>query len=565
MKTISFFTNKMLLGIVTVSVAWGFMACSSDDDTAKAPEVIVANENDLIGEPIGLVYTDFITENDVVHNADTTVLTISKALADKKGITNFVNRPMGIWDKKEHLSYLRRATEQRLEGDHYVLKVVRSSIAEVTNGQDIMLSTDIYYNPSAPLSAKRRAAAFNDLEASKYVDDNNVIHPMAIHFLPIPDDGGNDEEVELEGDYEDYQAGSFTIEELYAMGTNGGNNIFDDIWSGIKKVANKVVTVAKAIVNKIDDATSYDVGGTGSKSTDFNVKLKLKKKIACGEDKKDTVGVTFTCPIDFKLGYYISCKAHGSIKTAEIPIPEYFETYIDGALDVQPQLVVGFSKELSLPKDKQRIEFTKFPPISITFSVGPVPVNISVYPKIYMKITASVAGDAYLGMKYHISNDFKAGFKYEKGSGFSGIADGNLKDNKFEFIKPTVDLTLKAGVGIYFGVDVIIEQLAGPTFNIGPQINGQAKLSYAIGGDLNFTADVTAGIGGEAGGTIKIFGFELAQWQAPFTIGPQWSIYKYPTSTRGIWNSYSGNSTNTDLNAGKSYFPVSETAGNSSY
>ena len=560
MKRISFFSEKMLLSIVAVSVGWGFMACSSDDDSVKAPDTIVANENDPIGEPIGLVYTDFITEKDVVHNADTTVLTISKALADKKGITNFVNRPMGIWDKKEHLSYLRRATEQRLEGDHYVLKVVRSSIAEVTNGQDVMLSTDIYYNPTVAISGKTRAASFGDMEAAKYVDDNNVIHPMAIHFLPMPDNGSNDEEVEFEGDYEGYQSGSFTIEELYAMGTDGGNNIFDDIWSGIKKVAKKVVSVAKTVIHKIEDATSYEVSGSGSKSTDFNVKLKLKKKIACGEDKKDTVGITFTCPIDFKLGYYISCKAKGSIKTAEIPIPEYFETYIDGALDVQPQLVVGFSKELSLPKDKQRIEFTKFPPISITFSIGPVPVNISIYPKIYMKITASVAGDAYLGMKYHISNDFKAGFKYEHGSGFSGIADGNLKDNKFEFIKPTLELTLKAGVGLYFGVDVIIEQLAGPTFNIGPQINGQAKLSYEVGKDLKFTADVTAGIGGEAGGTIKIFGFELAQWQAPFTIGPQWPIYKSPSTTRGIWNSYSGNSTTTDLSAGKSYFPVSETA-----
>ena len=82
-----------LLSLLMLGAAAVFTACSDDDDKGD-PNVIKAGENDPLGTPIGLVYTDFITENDVVHNADTTELTISKALADKKGITNFVNRPM---------------------------------------------------------------------------------------------------------------------------------------------------------------------------------------------------------------------------------------------------------------------------------------------------------------------------------------------------------------------------------------------------------------------------------------------------------------------------------------
>ena len=72
-----------------------FTACSSDDDAPeKEPDKPDTGEGIKLGEPIGLVYTDFLTETDVIHNADTTELRISKALADKKGITDFVNRPL---------------------------------------------------------------------------------------------------------------------------------------------------------------------------------------------------------------------------------------------------------------------------------------------------------------------------------------------------------------------------------------------------------------------------------------------------------------------------------------
>ena len=170
-----------------------FTACSSDDDAPeKEPDKPDTGEGIKLGEPIGLVYTDFLTPNDVTHNADTTELRISKALADKKGITNFVNRPMGIWDQKEHRAYLRRATEQRLVDDHYVLKVVRSSVAEVTHGQEMALNTGIYYNPTRMVSRSglTRASEGNP-EADKYIDDNNVIHPAAITVQRRVDDGSN--------------------------------------------------------------------------------------------------------------------------------------------------------------------------------------------------------------------------------------------------------------------------------------------------------------------------------------------------------------------------------------
>lgn len=93
---------------------------------------------------------------------------------------------MGIWDAKEDAAYLRRATEQRLVGDRYILKVVRSNIAEVIGNQDVTLNTRIYFNRNA--SATRSGGM--EMPGAKYIDGQNVIHPAAITFITPSDENG---------------------------------------------------------------------------------------------------------------------------------------------------------------------------------------------------------------------------------------------------------------------------------------------------------------------------------------------------------------------------------------
>lgn len=531
-----------------------FTACSDDDDAPeKDPTLIVAGDDDPLGEPIGLKYFDFLAEDDVIHNADTTQLTISKALADSMGITNFVNRPMGVWDKKEHSPYLRRATEQRLVGDRYVLKVVRSSLAEVIGTRDVTLNTGIYYNPAAPLQARTRAAAFGDMEASQYVDDDNVIHPMALTFHGQSDDGSNGES-NWDAPYDLKE--TVTIAELYAYSQDPSNSIFDDIGDWFKDTYKKVATAVEHAVDYIVEKTSYEIDGEKSGSIiHTNTKLSHKQKISCGEDDSDTITINFNCPIQFDLDYTIKAKAKGSIKTVGFPVPSYLETYIDGYLEAIPQATIGFSKEVSLPEDKQRINLVKFTGVEYLFSIGPVPVSIKIVPSVYLKFTASVAGSAYIGISYDIATKFRAGFKYD--GGFSGIGYGQVVKNEFDFLRPTVELEAKAGVGLYFGAEVILEELGGPTFNVGPQVNANAKLKYVFPDDhLDFSAEAKAGIGGEVGGIISVFGFDLAEWKTSFDIGPQWTIFKYPDDGTTDKDNPSGNDY-----SGYNYIPSVGTGG----
>ena len=393
------FLSLLMMATMLVAAAV-FTACSSDDDSPKNdPNVIIAGENDPLGQPIGLVYTDFLTPNDVTHNADTTELSISKALADKKVITNFVNRPMGIWDDQQHRSYLRRATEQRLVGDRYVLKVVRSSryvlkvvrssVAEVTAGQELQLNTKLYYNPGRMVTrGGLTRASQGDPEADKYVDDNNVIHPAAIILCTKPNSSANSADLDLS------QAGSrtITIEDMFNGKTDGANSWLSDLWDDIKE---GVKNAWKAAVN----ATSYDWDDDNTWSLlKSKTTISSDVKFSCGKEPADTITLRLRCPIEFNLDYTLNIRSHGSIETAFAPVPKYLETYVDGYLEVNPQARIGFSKTVTLPKDKERITLFQFSGIGFTFMIGPVPLTIDIDPNVYLKFTSTLKGNAYLGV-----------------------------------------------------------------------------------------------------------------------------------------------------------------------
>ena len=636
------FLSLLLMAAMLATTAV-FTACSSDDDSSKNdPNVIIAGENDPLGKPIGLVYTDFLTPNDVTHNADTTELRISKALADKKGITDFVNRPMGIWDQKEHRAYLRRATEQRLEGDRYVLKVVRSSVAEVINGQEVQLNTHLYYNPTRMVSRGgltrasmgdpeadkyvddnnvihnadttelsiskaladkkgitnfvnrpmgiwddqqhrsylRRAteqrlvgdryvlkvvrssvaevingqevqlnthlyynptrmvtrggltrASQGDPEADKYVDDNNVIHPAAIILCTKPNNGANSEDLDLS------QAGSrtITIEDMFNGKTDGANSWFSDLWDDI-------VDAVEDAWDAIVDATSYDWDPHNNWSLlKSKTTISSDVKFSCGKESADTITLRLRCPIEFNLDYTLNIDSHGSIETAFVPVLDYLETYVEGYLDVNPQARIGFSKTITLPEDKQRIDLFKFSGIGFTFMLGPVPLTVDIDPRVYLKFTSTLKGNAYLGVQYDIATKFKAGFRYSNGS-LSGIAEGEKVKDEFSFINPKAELELKAGMGLFFGCDIVIEKIGGPTFTVGPQVNITGKLSYQMGDDrINASIEGKAGVGGEIGAVLKVFGYQIADWRTYFDIGPQWTIFKYPDDGSGSSGNYDPN------------------------
>jgi hypothetical protein len=516
MTTKNNFANLMLMSIVAITTI-SLTSCKDDsiDDNKKVDEVVTAKEGEMLLEPIGLVYNDFITPYDVtILNADTTEVSVSKALADKMGITNFVNHPMGIWDDKNHDSYLCRATEQRLLSDRYILKVTRSTLAEVLQGRDIVLNTSLYYNPERAMT--RGADNGMSGEAAKYIDENNVVHPAAITIKPEYTAMTRSGESEYE---------TYTVEEI--MGNRSTTRgWFGDAWNWVKKKVNNTV---EYVVEK----TTYTIDGDKKTCPVIRHKSELKKdmKFECGPAEGDSINVNFKCPLQFDLDYTLEIHAKGNISTAMIPKLNYLETYFDGYFAMNPELTLGFSKKVALPKDKQRVNLCKMSGLGMTFMIGIVPVHIDFDPSIYLKFTAELEGSATVGINYDFATKFRAGMKYN--GSWSSISNGEIVKNEFNLIKPNVALEAKAGVGLMFGIDVIIDKIAGPSIAMGPQVNAKASLTYSYwkeGGEWDFKAKATAGCGGEVGAKIKVFGYELAEWKCPFEIGPQKTIFEYPKS-----------------------------------
>ena len=172
--------STLTAGIFSFSFA--LTSCSDDELDNGMVEPISAQQGDYSNyEPYGLTYHNFDSEDDVqILNADTTEIAVKKSLADKLGITNFENHPIGIWDSPSHMAYGRKGLKQELVGDIYIIKVGKVTTAELIGDKAAQISTDLYVNEDAQAVATRAAEDNIPEFAAKYVDENNMVHPARL-------------------------------------------------------------------------------------------------------------------------------------------------------------------------------------------------------------------------------------------------------------------------------------------------------------------------------------------------------------------------------------------------
>jgi len=540
--------KSMFMNILTAGIfVFAFTACSDDDiltDEVVNPEMEQEYNGPLL-EPYGLSFYDFETTEDVtILNADTTQISVSKALADKLGIASFVGHPMGIWDLPEHRAYLRRATKEKLEGDRYILQVIPSSISEVLAGNDkeYKLSTELYVNTD-PTSTRTRAAENNTSEfAARYIDENNVIHPMVITYRRAEGDqsGLTRSTTAEQGIY-----GTYLPEQLLGLQDDPATRAWwDDALKFVKKVCGSISDVFKDVAmgtaewfkkqtqeleKWLKEHTEYDINWSEN-NTLINIDSSLEKKIPIqlGEDSKDTINVYVNAPVKFNLNYNLVLQAGGSV--VEKPDLKRFEASVDGRFNFEPEVRIGFDGKLELPEDKQKLKLVEFDGITIVFTIGYVPFSVDFNPSMFLKFDAELGGKATMGVKYELDSWFKGGIKYDGYGDPKGISESKVTKSKVSFITPTAEFTAKAGVGLMFGCDIIIDKLAGPEIAIGPKLQAKAGLTIAPFEEdpVDFNASVDFGLIGEVGAKIKVWKWELAEWHTDLDFGLNWNIFKYP-------------------------------------
>jgi len=502
MKTMNFLTSKVLMSIfVTATVM--FTSCSDDILTNEgasnqAPE----GADTALLEAYGLSFQNFITDNDVqILNADTTQLAVSKALADKLGITTFVGHPLGIWQDMSQLPFARKATAEELVGDIYVLTVQPASVAEIIGNKKVTLNTSLYVNNDTRGAAMTRAVGIDVPDyAAKYMDEDNVIHPAVI---------------QMTGDY-DYEQGYRTDDDQPKAITRSAGDGYQYMTADELMSRQTRASVHRRILS-------------------FHDELEIDKNFQCGENEEDSINVNFVAPLDFELNYFITLD--GGVKWhVFIPEPyvERFEAGIDGKFAFSPELKIGFKKEWKLDEDKWKKKLASFNGYTFTFWLGPVPVSIKCEPALFMKIDGKVTGQVYMGLKYEYENNFRGGIRYTDSNGWSTISEFEEVKNELTFIRPEAQVKAEAGIGIYLGMDVMIYDVAGPEVAVGPRLGAEAELTVSPFADsfdetLNFRAEVGLTMNAVVGAKLQVLGYELAEYTKTIHLAGPWTLWKYPS------------------------------------
>ena len=82
-----------------------------------------------------------------------------------------------------------------------------------------------------------------------------------------------------------------------------------------------------------------------------------------------------------------------------------------------------------------------------------------------------------------------------------------------------------------FGCDIIIDKLAGPEIAVGPKLEAKAGLTFApLEKDpVDFKASVDFSFAGEVGAKIKVWKWELAEWNVDLDFGLNKNLFTYPS------------------------------------
>ena len=149
-----------------------------------------------------------------------------------------------------------------------------------------------------------------------------------------------------------------------------------------------------------------------------------------------------------------------------------------------------------------------------------------------------VEGGVRLGFKYEYKNKFKNGVRYENGE-WDGIKSFEEIKNDFNFEKPQAYFTANAGIGLVFGLDVMLYGVAGPEMGVGPSLDAKATLTVKNNRtdwqdtdwtkDVEFKGSVGLSIKAYVGAKVSFLGYELGHWSTDINLIEPWILKKYPS------------------------------------
>lgn len=479
--------RSCLMTVMPLMMMMIMVGCS-DDDGGGNPEDEPTEEVPAIA----LTYQNFIDDDDVIIlDADTTQISVSKALVDKLGIDAFSGHPLAVWQKASCLPFIRRAVAESVEGDRYILTLDKSaSLADVIpQDTEIYLDTRIFVNHDAVNNmANAAAGGANGVEdlSARYMEGDTV-HPAVILYT----------------DPRGYNEDAFLLDEDEEASPN----------YLVRSNAQEMKEYQFATAESLDSADAN--WSIINSSTTLNANIKF--------DSKADVSIGVKIPLEARVNAKLVIKRKKVVKLKE------FDMGVYGGFAFRPEVNIGFTKSYTIPKDKATKRLADFPAYTAVFFVGVIPVTVSFNSGVILRFDGTLTGSVNTGFTYRYENEFSAGVKYNGKWGAYG--DYKASENKFSMNAINANAQLNTGIGVYLSVDAMLYGFAGPEIAVGPRLglNANAKMTVPAKGNpsCKFDANLNFGLRALIGAKLKVWKWTLADWNTDFAISPQWEIWKY--------------------------------------
>lgn len=427
--------------------------------------------------PFAMVYEDFITPDDItIDSADTTMISVSRAYADKIGVNDFEGRVVTIWRTIGTTPFIRYINDVKKKSDKYVLTTRKAEAAEMFEELDLTFDTDLYIDHDVPTKATRGSSDYEvDDVSEKYTDEEGVVHPAVIIFEE-PGQLSKSLATRAGGEERTY----YTAEELLA-------NNFEFNLINIKELA---VSLEKTLKTDKDSLFSINVSGKAEASARLTL--------------------------------------FGKLKVGAFSLKE-FQFGLRGSADLKAMIGLDFKAKVEEEYKHSLVQVGK---TTLVFWAGPIPIPITVEPNLVYKSTLAAEAKLSLYASAMVGGEFQAGMEYKssrKGDKWKNISGGkSYKSVALNGIFPADSVSTDSGFGVeisagaeatfgtYWETGMYLAGSAGPKFSTGPKIGVEGEVSGKLDpiyGNLSASVDAGAYIAwaGDFGVKFKVLGYTIGE------------------------------------------------------
>ena len=457
-----------------------FVGCNDDKMVQNHAEQDIVKKENIKGanyeladgmEVYQLLYTNFVTPNDVTLSPDTCTVTVNSALLAKMGVTLKAGNVISVWASRNTLPFMRRVKDVKLTGDTYTLQTEYIGIEDVLKNSSLVFDSKLYVNDGV-----ESRCADGTINSERYQSaEDGVIHPSAVFYYTREQSAmlRNDDAATSQMSRAAAPSMEFDPEQVVIVDELDASRVAFDL--GID-ISEKLEPIKYSIVNKGDT-----IGSIGFQELNVNFKggLHTRLDISWFKVKK------------FEIGPYYSLE--GSIS----PELEFHCDFI---------------------KDEFTDDILELKGFTNVFWVGPVPVSISFVPSLVWGAEFKGTVTGRIGAEINFSGNHHDYAVYERGKGWRSDEGGDPFKIKVE-PKAEGEIKLESKVGIYLQGAAKLYGVAGPKIAVGPYFSSVAAMSGNLATqNVKGKLSMDIGLGGKIGAEVKIWKWELGSWESEFNI-----------------------------------------------